>query len=120
MLNVPIPSVPEYKSAFSTIKDEITPKQMMLLKCLVASPSYSKTASQLAHYADYQNYRGTNLQMGLLGKHLRIALNYWEVPGLELYVLCNLIRPETQLDDWILTMHDEVAKALKELGWFAG
>ncbi len=113
-----IPSVSDYKKAFAAIKGDISPKQMLLLRCLYEASDHAKTASQLAAEAGYKNYGGSNLQLGRLGTLLRKTLNYWDEEDFKTYVLCYLIGPLSREEDWLLVMHPEVVTALKELGWF--
>jgi hypothetical protein len=76
------------------------------------------TATELATVAGYWSYRGTNLQYGKMGQLLRDVLDYHEA-GAACYVL-SLFHPPQSVGnpEWLFVMHDKVAQALKELGWF--
>jgi hypothetical protein len=60
-----------------------------------------------------------NLQYGRMGILLRTILGYWDDGGVASYVLSRFTPPGAAGNpEWLCVMHDEVAQALRELGWF--
>ncbi|MFN8400070.1 MAG: hypothetical protein U0X74_08645 [Anaerolineales bacterium] len=110
-----VPSVAKYKNAFRQISANLTPKQMAMLKAQYSAPRHTLTATQLANAAGYKNFKGANLQYGIIGTMLREALNYWDDDGQASYVLSYFEKPDEE--EWLIVMHKEVAQALRELKW---
>src|SRR4051812_37330778 len=114
----PIPSVARYKEAFHAVDQLLNDGQRAMLRAQYLAPDRTMTATELATVAGYRSYRGTNLQYGKMGQLLREVLDYNEV-GAASYVLSLFYPPQSMGNpEWLFVMHDKVARALKELGWF--
>ncbi len=113
----PLPSVEQYKQAFEFIRGSLSEGRIAMLRAQFLAPDHTLTATELAKAAGYKNFRGTNLQYGLLGAELRHILGY-QGDGQESYILSSFYPPETEDEDWLFIMHPNVVQALDELGWF--
>jgi hypothetical protein len=114
-----IPSVAQYTVALSAIRAWLSDGQLAMLRTQYRASERTLTASELATAAQYRSYRGTNLQYGRMGVLLRDALGYWGDGSAASYVLSGFIPPGVAGNsEWLFVMHDEVAQALTELGWF--
>jgi hypothetical protein len=114
----PIPSVARYKQAFRVVDHLLNDGQRAMLQAQYLAPDRTLTATELAIAAGYRSYRGTNLQYGRMGQLLREVLDYNEA-GAASYVLSLFYPPQSVGNpEWLFVMHDKVARALKELGWF--
>ena len=115
----PIPSAAQYAAAFSAIRKWLSAGQLAMLRAQYHAPERTLTASELAVAARYRSYHGANLQYGRMSLLLRQALGYWDDGGVASYVLSWFIPPGRAGNrEWLCVMHDEVAQALTELGWF--
>lgn len=114
----PIPSVARYKVAFRAVHDLLNDGQRAMLRAQYLASDRTMTATELAVVAGYRSYSGANLQYGKMGRLLREALDYNEA-GAASYVLSLFYPPQSVGNpEWLFVMHDKVARALKELGWF--
>lgn len=119
----PMLSPADYERAFLEIERSISAKQMLMLRAHYHSGGLAITERELATASGYDDYRSANIQYGSLAKRLAIALDFTpptrKKTGRPLWT-CTLgkghDRAEFGLEyQWI--MHDQVAKALKNLGW---
>jgi hypothetical protein len=114
-----VPSTTRYKQAFQAIRRALSDGQLAMLRAQYLAPDHTITATDLADAAGYKNFRGANLQYGKIGTMLREVLDYWDDSTQSSYVLSLFYAPgAVGNSDWLFVMHDEVAQALKELGWF--
>ena len=114
----PIPSVVQYKAAFSVIRGQLSEGHIAMLRAQYLAPERALTASELAIAAQYRSYHGANLQYGRMSVLLRHVLGYWE-DGVASYVLSWFIPPGAAGNpEWLCVTHAAVAQALTELGWF--
>jgi hypothetical protein len=94
-----------------------------MIQAQYRAPNYAITATELAHAARYKNWRGANLQYGKMGAHLRTLMDYNDDAYLNgeaqsSYILSKFYPPGAIGNEhWLFVMHDEVAEALRELGW---
>ena len=103
--------------ALLQIRDVLPEAQLKMLRRHYFAPNHTTTASDLAKAVGYEDFRGVNLQYGLLGKRLRNVLNY-RGKGQASYVLAKFLPPGTvNNSEWLWVMHPNVAKALEELKW---
>jgi len=77
------------------------------------APLRELTARQLGESVGYEDYRGTNLQYGLLASRIGQELG---VKGARLGLLVEFFPPEPG-EEWRLKMRSEFAAALKQAGW---
>jgi 5-methylcytosine-specific restriction enzyme A len=114
----PIPSVAHYKAALNAARGQLSDGQLAMLRAQYFAPERTLTASQLAAAANYRSYHGANLQYGRMSLLLRHVLGYWE-DGVASYVLSWFVPPGAAGNhEWLFVMHEAVAEALTELGWF--
>ena len=90
-------------------------RQLLFLAAHCEAPGKALNAANLAKHAKYQDWRGINLQYGLLadslGKHLGIK-------GKGLSLLLEFAKPKSITNkEWVLVMRPEFAKALRVAGW---
>ena len=114
-----VPTAQEYASALQRLyyEDIITENQKFMIVQHSKMPDLTITATEMAILVGYKSWRGVNLQYGILGKRLRNYLSYSE-EGIELYIIAYFLAPgEVGNSDWLLIMHQEVADAIKLLGW---
>jgi len=115
----PIPSVAQYKAALSAIREQLSDGHKAMLRAQYRAPERTLTASELAVAAQYRSYHGTNLQYGKMSVRLRAVLGYWDDGGAASYVFSRFTPPGAAGNpEWLFVMHDAVAQALTELGWF--
>jgi len=115
----PIPAVARYMAALGAIRRRLSEGQLAMLRAQYHAPERALTAAELAVAARYRSYHGANLQYGRMSLLLRQALGYWEDGGVASYALSWFIPPgRAGNPEWLCVMHDEVAQALAELGWF--
>jgi len=115
----PIPSVAHYKAALNAARGQLSDGHLAMLRAQYFAPERALTASQLAAAANYRSYHGANLQYGRMSVLLRTILGYWDDGGVASYVFSRFTPPDAAGNpEWHCVMHDEVAQALSELGWF--
>jgi hypothetical protein len=108
----------QYKAALSVIRNQLSDGHIAMLRAQYLAPERALTASELAIAAQYRSYHGANLQYGRMSLLLRHALGYWE-DGVASSVLSWFIPPGAAGNpEWLCVMHEAVAQALTELGWF--
>jgi hypothetical protein len=114
----PIPSVARYKDALRIVREQLNDGQIAMLRAQYLAPDRTMTATELAVAAGYRSYRGTNLQYGKMGQLVRDVLGY-DAEGAASYVLSLFCPPHSVGNpEWLFVMHEKVAQALHELGWF--
>jgi hypothetical protein len=114
----PIPSVARYKAALRIVREQLNDGQIAMLRAQYLAADRTMTATELAAAAGYRSYRGTNLQYGKMGQIVRDVLGY-DTAGAASYVLSLFYPPQSVGNpEWLFVMHDKVAQALHELGWF--
>jgi hypothetical protein len=87
-----------------------------LLRSHAKAPNYVSTARKLAEKAGYKNWRGMNLQYGLLGSRISRRLN---APPANLALLARFIgRNKLANKEWLVLMKPSFAKAVKRAVWF--
>jgi len=112
-----VPSVERYKDAFRQIEDSLNDNQKRMLKAHYAAPDHTITATELAEQVGYQAFSAINLVYGNLGSRMRELMQY-HGEGQASYVFASFYKPDgTSAAHWQWIMHDNVARALKELGW---
>jgi len=114
-----VPSVDEYVNTLRSMHHEgfMTHNQYRMLLNHYDAPNHIITASDLAASVRYKNWKGANLQYGLLGKNLRDYMDY-QGEGQESYVLAYFLPPGVNGNpEWLFIMHPEVAQAIKVLNW---
>jgi hypothetical protein len=90
-------------------------RQMDFLREHVNARGRALTARRLADAVGYKDYRGINLQYGLLARKIGNALGRKTV---DLTLLVDFVRPKSVTnDEWIMVMHPEFATALKQAHW---
>jgi hypothetical protein len=111
------PTADEYRAAFGTCRDEMTLNHLLLLQRHYHSPGRTATARELADKIGYSDWRGVNLQYGLLAKRLCEVLGV-EIDGESVYILATF-RREAGVKDGELqfVMRPQLAEALEALGW---
>lgn len=120
------PSAEQYKSALAALEEEgkISEKIKTMLRCNYLSPNRTTTFSHLAQAANYKDHNGAQMQYGkfghLLGDRLKIEFTQSATRKSGTPFYCSVIghgilgnKPE----HFKLKMHDELASALKTLGW---
>ena len=112
-----VPSVERYKDAFRQLEDSLNDKHMTMLKAHYNAPNHTITATEIAEQVGYTSFRGINSLYGNLAKTIREVMQYHE-PGVRLAVFSFFNKPTgSRAEHWQLIMHDNVARALEELGW---
>jgi 5-methylcytosine-specific restriction protein A len=117
----PVPATDEYRRALARL-GMLSDLHLRLLRAHYFAPEHKATATELAQAVGFDNWRPVNLQYGLLGEKLRVALNY--APGDHAqasYSLASFVPPgEEANSEWVWVMHPELAQALETLGWVEG
>ena len=112
-----IPSTKRYRNALQRLARRITPNQRRMLCVHCAAPRRRMTATELAEAVGFKGHRGVNGQYGRLGSLLRDELD-WHEEGQRSFVIATFIPPSvTGERDWVWIMHQQLAKALEDLGW---
>lgn len=113
------PTADEYVKAFTAIKDNLSPAHRAILKAHYHSPKRTSTASELAEAANYQSYRGYNLQSARIGlmlaKHLDLASIPTRIDDSPL-ASAVIVKWKKSENSWYCTLHPEVATALEKVG----
>jgi hypothetical protein len=110
-----VPSVEEYVAAFNEIKDQMTPKQFLMLKEHYNSFCYITTATDLAIKVEYDGAGGAKLQYGKLGSMVSNALG---LGSLAVITLALMTPPDNYaVKEWLWVMRANVAEALEKLEW---
>jgi predicted HTH domain antitoxin len=113
------PSADKYAKAFEAIKHKLSNRHRSFLKAHYQSAQHTSTASELAKAAEYQNYRGYNLQSARVGRMLAGQLGV-SIPQRENGTLLPsgvLVKWWKDTEDfWYCTLHPEVATALEIVG----
>ena len=112
-----VPSAEQYRCTLARLQGELSDRHIELLRAHYRSPGHTATATRLAEAVGYENWRAVNLQYGLLGERLRVALDY-HVEGQASHVIASFAPPDAEGNaEWLWVMHPELAQALEELGW---
>ena len=114
-----VPTVAEYATAFRTIADRITPKQLEMLKFHHRAQGHVVSATLLANHAGFDGYSGANLQYGLLAGELLSALGM-SLPAnyVNVGILVNFVDPQFAANrEFLWVMKQQVVEALEALGW---
>ena len=86
-----------------------------MLRVHAAAKNRTSIARHLAEAAGYRDYRGFNLQYGLLGKRIGKEMGMKD-PGVSLLV--DFAEPGSLKNkEWLVFMREEFAEALKRTGW---
>ena len=110
-----VPSVEEYVSAFREIKDQMAPKQFLMLREHYNSFCYITTATDLAIKVEYNGAGGTKLQYGKLGSMVSNALG---LGSLGVIALALMTPPDKfAVKEWLWVLRANVAEALEKLEW---
>lgn len=113
----PVPSVARYVDALRQLEASIHPNHKKLLQAHYAAPDQTMTARELAAAVGYPNHHSVNLQYGQLGERLRELMAY-RGDGQASYVFAAFVPPRVAgNEEWLWVMHENVARALEQLGW---
>ena len=113
-----MPSVASYVRALKSLS--LSDRHRALLAFHFRAHRHTATASHLAKFVGYKNYRDIDLQYGKLGKRLGDALGapYRPPAGVQAsYAIATFIPPDEDHPDWEWKMHGPLAEALRELKW---
>ena len=113
----------EYSLAFRKLRfhEKLPESYVQILQAHYNAPGRRMTPTQLAEAANWENYSAVNLHYGLLGKMVCEELGYvpedYTSQGERNYT-CGIAwgERETPESEWIWTMYDNLAQAIKELG----
>lgn len=90
-------------------------RQIDFLREHVNAQGRALTAQRLADSVGYKDYRGINLQYGLLARKIGDVLGR---KNANLTLLVDFVRPKSVTnDEWIMVMHPQFATALKQARW---
>jgi hypothetical protein len=113
-----IPTAESYTKALKAIKDKLTPGHLAILKAHCQAPQLTSTASELAKAANYQDYRGYNMQSARIGRmlaqHLDIPIP--KRPDGSPLPSAVLVEWKKSKNSWYCTLRPEVATALQAVG----
>lgn len=113
------PIAEKYAKAFEAIKSRLSNRHRSFLKAHYQSAQHTSTASELAKAADYQSYKGYNLQSAKVGRMLAGQLGI-SIPQRDNGTLLPsgvLVKWWKDNEDcWFCTLHPEVATALEIVG----
>ena len=117
-----MPTVKEYKHAFTLIRDNMPANHSKMLIAHYHSPDRAITERELAEAAKYSSYRAANLQYGILGHRLCEVLDYqpeerYDGRPIWTLVLAKGRSREAEGLEFQWVMRKEVAQALAELEW---
>lgn len=91
------------------------PSVLKLLRAHAKSKNKTSIARELARAAGYKDFRGFNLQHGILAKRIGAALGR---KGARLELLVHFDQPgELKNKEWLIFMRPELCRALKTVGW---
>ncbi len=106
-------TVKQYKTAFTTLRDQISAKELSMLEANYKALNFAFTATQLANMMGYKNFQAANIRYGTLaGKFCK----FFQVDPTEKLLVLVDIKKLTK--EWHWTMHPRVVQALRELNWF--
>lgn len=116
-IDISLPSIPEYVTAFNAIKQDLTQGHRAMLVAHYHAPDYTTTASKLSKAAGYQHFGGANLQYARLGKMLADYLK-WSLPQhSDGSPFPTAFIVKWNFDDiWHCKLHPQVIEALKITG----
>jgi hypothetical protein len=113
-----LPTAEQYKTALTNQAKQMPAKHREMLLEHYRAPGHCITASELAKKVGYKNYSAVNIQYGTLGYNLGAAMKWTRpVEAQASYSIASFIRPDHENREWRWEMHEELAKALEELGW---
>lgn len=113
-----LPNVQDYVAAFRAVLPEAPVGHRLMLSAHLGAPNREITATQLAAATNYHNYSAANLQYGKLARKVCEYLRFAPAIGNSgeptyTYILAR--SRKTSGEDWIWTMHEPVATALREM-----
>lgn len=107
-------SVANYKSAFMSLRDQMTESDLLMLKVNYESSSHTTTATRLSRAVGFANFNAANLRYGGLAGKFCEFFQVW--PSENLSTLVIFERPD---NEWLWKMRPQVVEALRELRWFS-
>lgn len=113
-----LPAVQDYVKAFLVVLPKAPQSWRDMLSAHVRAPQREMTATQLAEAAGYQRYSAANANYGKLARKLCEHLCFSPPVGnsgqpTPTYILAR--SRKNNGEDWIWTLHEEVAAALREV-----
>jgi hypothetical protein len=117
-----VPTAEEFAEALEYFADEFPKSHLNMLHAHRRAPGRTLTSREIARAGGYKDYEAANLQYGLLGRKIAELLEYRpERRFSDDHPIWTLTLANGQRDQrsdlWRWTMHDELAKAMDELGW---
>jgi hypothetical protein len=112
-----VPTPESYTKAFTAIKDKLTPGHLAFLKAHCQAPQLTSTASELAKAANYQDYRGYNMQSAKIGRMVaqNLDIPLPQRPDGSLLPSAVLVEWKKSENSWYCTLRSEVATALQSV-----
>lgn len=115
-----IPTVAQYEAAFARCKPAIKGRlKILLAHCRFADNT--ATATQLAAVLGYPNHNAVNLNYGLMARRVceEMGLRKEDIGGKHADWLVTFVSFDKPDDGGhvTLTVHDNVTKAIRALGW---
>ncbi|EKA62277.1 hypothetical protein B277_03088 [Janibacter hoylei PVAS-1] len=115
---IALPSVDDYASAFTEVKDKITPKQLELLRFHHAQPGRAASASTMARAVGFESFSAVNVQYGKLARLVAEAAGLELAEHVKVGALVQFVHPDQAANEHFLwLMRENVAIALENLGW---
>ena len=109
-----MPTVTEFTAALKALALP-APGVQKMLRAHYRSTNHTSIARELAAQAGYKNWRGVNLQYGLLANRIGRKL---KITGARLSLLVEFGEPGALTNqEWLIFMRKEFARALKKAKW---
>ena len=107
-----------YVKSFQAIRGRMTDKQIGMLRFHYQAQNHTATMTEIAHSVGYPDYNTANLHYGAVGRMLAEEMGW--TPQEESPWLSALVdfHRQNASEEWQLTLHPTVVKALEQLGWF--
>src|SRR6185369_3807407 len=111
------PTAKAYRAAFLALGPRLTPTRRRILEVHYRALDRQLTMTQIAEAVGWRSYSTANSHYGRLAKLVADQVGFRR-GDCHLATLCTFVRPEEKGDHWLIIMREEVADALKSLGWF--
>jgi len=111
------PGAKAFREAFLALEPRMTETRRRILEVHYRALGRQLTMTQIAQAVGWSSYSSANSHYGRLARLVAEQVGFRH-KGCHLFALCKFVRPEEKGDHWLIIMREEVAAALKSLGWF--
>ena len=111
------PRAKAFREAFLALEPRMTETRRRILEVHYRALGRQLTMTQIAQAVGWSSYSSANSHYGRLARLVAEQVGFRH-ESCHLFTLCKFVRPEEKGDHWLIIMREEVAAALKSLGWF--